>query len=153
MVRDTIEQWATGAFGTEVIWTDQDKARPDKLYTTLHWFTNVDVGFAELLQTELALDVEQRQLQLKRLTVQMETFTDPAASISAPEAMELMEGALLTLQVESTLALFRANGVAFQDHETIFNLDEQTGENWERRALCDVRFIHSFKYPRNRREQ
>ncbi len=143
MVRDTILTWALGVFGTEVIWTDQDKGQPPKPYGTLHWFTNVDVGFAESIQTELSLDVENQNLQLKRLTVQMEAFTNPAPDLATLEAMELLEGALLTLQAEPTLALFRANGVAFQDHETIIRLDEYTGQNWERRALCDVRFIHS----------
>ncbi len=141
-VKEAILTWAKEAFGFEVLWADQDYPRAAKPYATLKWFADIPLGFAERLQTELALDVEERVQEIKRLTVQVEVYTGPASDTATPEALELLEGALLELQSEQVLLDFRVAQISFLSHETVLRLDEFDGDRWERRALCDVHFLH-----------
>lgn len=142
VTRDAIENWASDAFGFDVVWLDQDFPRRPKPYATLHWFSDIELGFAERLHTALALDIEERVQEVRRLTVQVEVYSGLATDTATREAMELLEGALLTLQEERVTAAFRVARIAFLSHERILRLDEQEGDRWERRAFCDVHFLH-----------
>ena len=142
LVEGAIESWARGAFGFDVLWLDQDGPRLPKPYATLHWFSDQQLGIAQRIHTQLALDVEEQVQEVKRLTIQIEVYTAPATVIGASEALDVMEGALLTLQADQVTRGFREAGMSFLSHEVILNLDEFDGDRWERRALCDVHFLH-----------
>ena len=137
-----ILDWARNAFGFDVVWYAQEAPRLPTPYATLHWFSDRPIGFAEQLHTQLALDVEERVQELRQLTVQIEVYAGPATDTATPEALELLEAALLTLQSSEVTREFRQSRIAFLSHETLLNLDEFEGDRWERRALCDVHFLH-----------
>ncbi len=137
-----ILDWARNAFGFDVVWYAQEAPRLPTPYATLHWFSDRPIGFAEQLHTQLALDVEERVQELRHLTVQIEVYAGPATDTATPEALELLEAALLTLQSSEVIREFRQSRIAFLSHETLLNLDEFEGDRWERRALCDVHFLH-----------
>ncbi len=141
-VREAILTWAIGAFGFGVLWKDQDAPRLPLPYATLYWFADIPLGFAERLHTQLALEVEERVQELRRLTVQIEVYAGPATDTATPEALELLEGALLTLQERAVTDGFRAARISFLSHETVLRLDEHDGDRWERRALVDAHFLH-----------
>lgn len=141
-IEKTIIDWANDVFGFDVIWADQAGPRPAKPYATLHWFGDRDIGMGHLLHTGLATDILEQVQQLRRLTIQIEVYAGPANETATPEALELLEGALLTLQGERVARQFREAGIAFSDHETILRMDEQEGDRWERRAISDVHFFH-----------
>lgn len=139
---DIIYEWAAANFGMPVLWLDQLGPRPATPYATLHRFSDVAIGFAESLHTQLALDVEERVQEVRRLTIQAEVYAGPANDTATPEALELLEAALLTLQSEQVTRGFRLGKISFLSHEVVLNLDEFDGDRWERRALCDLHFLY-----------
>ncbi len=134
--------WARGAFGFDVVWYGQEAPRLPTPYATLHWFSDEMIGLAERQHIQLALDVEEQVQELRRLTVQIEVYAGPATDTATPEALELLEAALLTLQSAEVTREFRQARISFLNHEAVLNLDEFDGDRWERRALCDVHFLH-----------
>ena len=137
-----ILDWARDAFGFDVLWYAQEAPRLPTPYATLHWMSDRPIGLAERLHTQLALDVQERVQELRLLTVQVEVYAGPATDTGTPEALELLEAALLTLQSREVTRELSQSSIAFMSHEALLNLDDFNGDRWERRALCDVHFMH-----------
>lgn len=141
-VEQAILAWARGAFGFEVLWLDQDEPRLPTPYATLKWFGDRQIGIDYRENIGLALEVLEQVQELRQLTVELEVYTGPAADAATPEALELLEGALLTLQADPVTKGFRDAEVSFLNHEAMLRLDEFSGDRWERRAHCDLHFLH-----------
>lgn len=142
---EAILDWVRQAFGVdEVIWIDQAAPRLAFPYITMRWFSDTEIGLAEQVQFyhQLALDVRERVEQTRRLTIQLEVYTGVAGDLATLEAMEVLETGLLHLQTRQIRELFRAARISFLSHEKPLRLDEFNGRRWERRALCDIHFLH-----------
>jgi len=142
LVEQAILAWARRAFGFEVLWLDQDEPRLATPYATLRWFANRTIGTPHREHIPLAFDVLEHIQELKQLTVSLEVYTGPAGDLATLEAMEVLEGALLTLQADQETREFREAEVSFLNHEVVLRLDEFSGDRWERRAHCDLHFLH-----------
>lgn len=137
-----ILEWATKAFGFDVLWVDGVTPRLPVPYATMRWFSDVMLGFADPFKIGLALDVSEQVQETWRLTIQLEVYSKPPGDLSTPDAMQIIEGALLTLQADETIRSFRDAKISFLSHEKILEMDEQAGDRWERRSLCDIHFLH-----------
>lgn len=143
-VNEAIIEWAHLAFGFgNVLWANQDFPRLPFPYASLHWFSQIEVGLPERVRVtdQVAMTVVEQVQQTRRAILQVETFTGPASTLAAVEAMEFLESGLLTLQAAQVTRLFREAGMSFLSHERPIRLDEFNGEKWERRAECDVHFL------------
>ncbi len=142
--QEVVFDWAEIAFGSgNVLWADQDFPRLPFPYASLHWFSEIEVGLPEVVleSDPVAMTVNEQVQETRRAILQVETFTGPAGTLAAQEAMEFMESGLLTLQASPVTRIFREAGVSFLSHERPIRLDEFNGRKWERRAVCDVHFL------------
>ena len=82
--------------------------------------------------------IDKTTLGQREMKVQIDIYSEPAASLADVEALEILERALMTLETQVVKDLFKSANLSFIEHTPINELDQQLGERWERRAQTDL---------------
>jgi hypothetical protein len=149
LLKQTILAWLaarTGIPAERWIWANQRTPRPKKPYGTVFFPSGfVKVGIDEQRREFNEYDeiLQKTTTGPRTLTAQIEVYTDPATKDADVEAMELLENAIITLDTDAVRDAFTAAKIGIISQGSPQALDEQLGERWERRAMCEVVFSYS----------
>ncbi len=134
-----------------VILQKQDKASPPKPYAAYRILSNQPLGVSAVYHDINGENVEEtvERKRIKSLEVQFFTQTEQQAIdqtienyISANDLAELFED---KIDLTRSTAYQKLNGFSVLGVQTITDIDEQLGDRWERRALCELR-IHDTTF-------
>ena len=130
----------------EAIFLNQKVDRPAKPYATIQVIAdNIRTG-SDDVRPEYdggVPDLKYRTVGLREMTVQVQIYTEPAASVTDVEAADRLNQALITLDHPSIHKQFNDANISILGHTSVIRLDEQLGERWERRASADLRIMYT----------
>ncbi len=146
-IMTAIESWIkTSTSIANVIEKNQLGDRPEKPYAAIKINSRgIRIGFDEDIENfNTGSNVIERSIVgPRKMTLQLEFYTDPKTAMGQNEAGDLLEIALLTLEQPFFVDLFNSAKFSVLDHTAINNLDEQLGERWERRAQSDLTLLYT----------
>jgi hypothetical protein len=129
-----------------VIWARQAEPRPAKPYVSVLFLSRgKPLGLDEQRPQYNALSelIERVQTGPRIVTLQIEAYSDEAKDASTLEAGDMLQNAMLALATEPVKDLLRTAMIGVLDHTDPQNMDEQLGQRWERRAVCEVTLLYS----------
>ena len=144
---NAIEAWLKASTGIEtVIDKNQDAERPAKPYAAIKINTRgVRFGFDDVVENHNTVSnvIERNVVGPRKMTLQVEIYTEPKSVANESEAGDLLEIGLMSLEQTFFVELFNSANFSVLDHTAINNLDEQLGERWERRAQTDLILLYT----------
>jgi hypothetical protein len=123
-----------------VIQQNQDAHSPEKPYCAWRITSEIEIGLAAKGEKDAPnpLDLIQYIERSKRATIEFNFYTETESRGAEKVARKFCNEFLNKLNLQSSSEYFRANNMALVDHNDFQNIDQHLGDNWERRAVCEL---------------
>ena len=141
-IRDWVS-FATGFASGKVIWVNNLIERPANPFASLQITSKgIKTGLDVIQQFQNGNVIEEHIVGQREMVIQLEVYADPVALLATEGAFEVLEKALMALEMRQIREAFKLVNLAQMSYESLDLGDAVIEDRWEARALADIRFSY-----------